>query len=201
MNLQKWITRFVLCQCMIAIGMVSSAQAQTNVAIVDIGLIFKNHPEFTQRLEQLKRQADEFKATAQQTQQQFIQRAEVLNNYEKDSQEYRDIEAKLAKESAELEVTHRAKMRDMLTAEAELHHRTYNEVKQFVSQYCDERGIKLVLRYNSEAMSEDNPRTIMQQVNGFVVYSRNDKDITTAIIQRISQVKGSAQRPSNTTNR
>ena len=89
----------------------STASAQTNVALVDIGKVFETHPHFSQQLDQLKTQADQFKASTQQLQQQFMAKAEDLNQFNKNSEEYRQMEAKLAQESAEMEVEQRSKMR------------------------------------------------------------------------------------------
>ena len=184
----------------LAIGLTQSAQAQTRVALVDIGAIFKNHPTFSKSLAELKTQADQFKAETQKLQADFMKRAEQLEFYEKDSQEYRDLESKLARDSAALEVQQRGKMRDLLAREARLHYDTYLEVQKFISDYCQEQGIQLVLRYNAQPMLPNNPNSIMQKVNGNVVYSRDGKDITSIVIERIMQVR-SASNPPNTSNR
>ena len=64
-----------------------------------------------------------------------------------------------------------------------------------------EQGIQLVLRYNSEQMDPKNPDSIMQRVNGSVVYHDESRDITLAIIQRIAQSGATAVRPTGTQNR
>ena len=90
-------------------------------------------------------------------------------------------------------------MRRLMQREAQLHFETYEEVKQIISTYCQQQGIQLVLRFNSDQVdSISNSQAIMQMVNGNVVYHRNQKDITPAIIQRIVQASGQANRASNT---
>jgi Skp family chaperone for outer membrane proteins len=93
----------------------------------------------------------------------------------------------LAKESATMEVDQRSKMRDLLKQEAQLHFDTYVEISDVVSQYCQEFGIQLVLRFNREEMDPNNPTSIMQRVNGGVVFHSQSADITNAVIQRIAQ--------------
>ena len=200
MNLKRWTFALVSCLFFLTIGLISTTHAQTNVALVDIGKVFQNHPQFSQQLDQLRTQADQFKATTQQLQQQFMTKAEELNLFDKNSQDYRDRETKLAQESAEMEVEQRSKMRDLLTAEARLHFDTYNEIQRYISQYCQERGIKLVIRYDSEPMKPNDSASIMQRVNSGVVFSRSDKDITQKIIERITQVR-SAANPAGTLNK
>ena len=200
MNFKRSTLALVSSQVILALGLISTADAQTNVGLVDISKVFKNHPQFSQQLDQLKSQADQFKVATQQLQQSFMAKAEDLNQYDKNSPDYRQMEAKLAQESAEMEVGQRSKMRDLLTAEARLHFDTYNEIQQYISQYCQERGIQLVIRYDSEPMKPNDPASIMQRVNSGVVFSRAGKDITEDVIERITQVRNAAK-PNGTLNK
>ena len=197
MNTKRWIANAFICKFLVFTVLATSANAQTKVALVDIGLVFKNHPRFSAELAQLRNQADSFKAESQQLQQQLLLKADQLNEFEKDSAEYQDLEASLAKESATMEVDQRSRMRDLLKEEALLHFNTYVEVSDYVSQYCREYGIQLVLRFNSEEMEAKDPQSIMQRVNGGVVYHSQAADITQTIIQRIAQTSRSAQAPVN----
>ena len=44
----------------IILGTATLTSAQSNVAIVDVGKVFKSHPTFPQKLEQLKGEAEQF---------------------------------------------------------------------------------------------------------------------------------------------
>ena len=185
-------------QIVILFSCFASIEAQTKVALCDVGMIFKNHPEFTASLASLKQQADQFKAAANQVQQQLLQKAEILKQYEPGSDEFNQAETKLAQESAAIEVEQRDAMRKLMQNEAQLHYDTYVEVTDVIAEYCQQQGIQLVLRYNSETMQPNNPQAIMQTVNGSVIYHQPQKNITPIIIQRIAQAKGSAnQRPND----
>ena len=168
-----------------------TVEAQTKVALCDVGMIFKSHPEFSQNLAALKEEADQFKANATNIQQQLMQKAEVLQQYEPGSTEFNQAETKLAQESAAIEVEQRDVMRKLMQREAQLHYDTYVEVTKFIADYCQEQGIQLVLRFNSQEQEADNPQAIMQKVNGSVVYHRNQNNITATVIQRIAQAKAS----------
>ena len=197
MNTKRRIATTVLSTLVVLFAFAANANAQTKVALVDIGLIFKNHPQFSNSLGELRSQAEAFKAESQQLQQQLLRKADQLNQYEKESVEYQDLEASLAKESASLEVDQRAKMRDLLKDEAQLHFNTYVEVSNFISEYCQEYGIQLVLRFNSEDMDRKNPQSIMQRVNGGVVFHSQTADITSLIVERIAQGTNSARTATN----
>lgn len=170
----------------------SSVHGQTRVALVDIGMVFKSHPVFAQQLEALKGEADQFKNTTQQLQQQLMQKAEVLKNFQPDSDEFRNGETELAKESAAMEVQLRDKMRKLMEREAKLHFDTYMEIKQMIQAYCEQTGTKLVLRYNNVEMKPSDPASIMQRVNGTVVFNRPGNDITTQIVAQLAQQHGQA---------
>ena len=192
MKNMRWIAVVLACQTMTFLGAINSASAQTNVAIVDIGAIFKGHPVFAQQLESLQQEAEKFKAASVQLQQQLVQKAEVLRQYTPGSAEFKQAEASLAQESAAMEVEQRDKMRKLMQQEAQLHFDTYAEVNQMISQYCEQREIQLVLRFNGEPMDPKNPASIMQRVNGSVIHFNQEKDITQQIIAQLVQQKGSA---------
>lgn len=170
---------------------VSSAVAQTKVAVVDVGLVFKNHPTFSQDLESLKAEADTFKEETRQLQTKLMEKANVLKNYQPDSPEFRQAETELAQESAALEVQQRSKLRNLMEREAKLHYDTYLQIKRAVSTYCEQRAIQLVIRHDSQPMDPEQPSTIMQKVNSKIVFHRPNNEITQEIV---AMVAGSALR-------
>lgn len=185
--IQRIFTSFmVLGLVVLGLG-VNSANAQTKVALVDIGLIFKNHPNFSQELESLKVQADQFKEETRQLQAQLVQEAEVLKNYQPDSPEFRQAETELAKKSAGLEVQQQTKLRELMKREAQLHYDTYAQIKTAVTTFCEQRGVQLVLRHDSTPMQADQPGSIMQKVNGKIVFHRPTNDITQQIVAMVAQ--------------
>lgn len=185
MNIKRWIAATGICLSFVLFGLQSAAYSQTRVALVDIGAVFKSHPQFSASLEELKNQADMFQQESQRLEQQLVSKAEGLNRFEKDTDEYADLEAELAKESATLEVDQRAKMRNLLKQEAMLHFDTYVEISEVVSDFCTENGIQLVLRFNRNEIDSRDPGSIMEKVNGGIVFRDGKADITDEIVQRV----------------
>ena len=175
----------IACQTLILFGATGTAHSQTKVALVDIGQVFKSHPQFKQQLDGLKAEAEQFKSSTQELQKQLMQKAEVLKNYQPTSPEFKAAETELAKESAAMEVQQRDKMRGLMEREARLHYDTYMEIKQLIGSVSEDAGVKLVLRYNDVKMNADEPATIMQRVNGEIVYHRPANDITQTIIAQL----------------
>ncbi len=175
-------------------GFTASATAQSNVAIVDVGEIFKAHPAFSQELERLKTEAEQFQAAAMQLREEVMAKSEQLKIYTPGSDEFKQAETSLAEEVARLEVEQRDKMRKLMQREAQLHFQTYEQVKQLINQYCEAGGIRLVLRHSEIELDIDNPNSVMQQVNSQVVFYRPAANITDAIIR---QMNGTASANSN----
>ena len=186
--------------CVTSVLAPTTVQAQTNVALVDIGKIFKSHPVFGQQLEGLRQDAEQFKAQTQQLKQALVQEAQGLQEYEPTSPEYKAEETRLAQKSAAKEVEQRNKMRDLMKMEAQLHFDTYNEIKAMIAEYAQKQGVRMVMRYNSQEIDPAVPASIMQKVNSSIVFHTNQKDITQEIVGQIARVYA-ANRGSETNRR
>ncbi len=200
-NFQSLTTAAILAlACVSSLWAPTTAQAQTNVALVDIGMIFKSHPVFGQQLEGLRQEAEQFKAQTQQMKQDLLREAQGLQEYEPTSPEYKAEETRLAQKSAAKEVEQRNKMRDLMKMEAQLHFDTYNEIKAMISEYAQKQGVRMVMRYNSQEIDPAVPASIMQKVNSSIVFHTNQKDITQEIVGQIARTYA-ADRGSETNRR
>ena len=187
MNIKRWIAVSVASLAITALFSINAANAQTKVAIVDVGTIFKQHPSFAAQLEALKAQADGFKAQAIKDQQDLAQSAQALQeNLKADSPDFKAKQTELAKRAAAMQVEQNGLMQKLMEREAMLHFETYQQVNALISKYCDERGIQLVLRYNNQKMDLAQPGSVMQRVNSSVIYHDPNNDITQAIIGQLS---------------
>ena len=170
------------------LSVASLAEAQSSVAIVDIGMVFKAHPTFPRELETLRAEADQFQKNAVQLQQQMVAKSEKLQMWTPDSEDYRNFETQLAQELATLEVQQRSEMRSLMVREAQLHFQTYQQVKKVVNDYCAAKNIRLVLRHTDQKLNVDNPKSVMADVNKKLVFYTPEIDITNEIIRQIGGV-------------
>ena len=192
MDIKRWVVVSIASLAITTLFSINAANAQTKVAIVDVGTIFKQHPLFSGQLKALKLQADGFKGQAMQAQQALASKAQALQDLKPDSDDFRSKQTELAKEAAALQVEQNGLMQKLMEREAMLHFETYQQVNALISQYCDERNIQLVLRYNNQEMDLEQPGTVMQRVNSSVVYHDPKNDITQAIIgQLVATAKNS----------
>ncbi len=181
----------------------TSVCAQQGVCVVDVSQIFKNHAGFNQQLENLKQQAEQFKFELQKQAEQLQAKGERLKDFEIGSPEYKQLESELAQASANLEVERRAKTREFVQAEAELHFDTYVEVTKLIANLCEQRGHRMALRFDSRQTDPSNPDSIMQRVNEYVIFQNPRIDITTEIIASLNngQAPQVGTRPGTTEGR
>ena len=187
MNIKRWIAVSFASLAITALFSINAANAQTKVAIVDVGAIFKQHTYFAQQLEALKAKADGFKAEAVKAQQALAQSAEALKYLKPERDDYRVKQTELAQKAAALQVEQNGLMQKLMEEEAMLHFKTYQQVNDLISQYCDAKGIQLVLRYSGQEMDLDQRGSVMQRVNSSVVYHDPANDITQAIVGQLSR--------------
>jgi Skp family chaperone for outer membrane proteins len=177
----------------------SSVLAQQKVAVVDIPLIFKSHVNFEQQLNGLKAEAENFKMASMKAQQGLMEKAKLLeqSQFQPGTAEFKREETALAQQAAKMEVDQKDIMRGLMRREAQLHYQTYQAVNEVIQQYCERNDIRLVLKFNKAEMDPANPRTVMQKVNGSVIYHVPQNDITDQVIARVNQL-ATAQNPSGT---
>jgi len=166
-----------------------SAQQQTTVCIVDMAKVFKNHPTFNQNLAKLQQDAELLKQTVNGKKGQLIARREQLNTLDANSQQFRNEESALAQAAAKLEVDAKNQIQQLSKREADLHFQTYEQVRQIIGNYCQQRGIQIVMTYSNEEVDLADPNSIMARVNSNVVYSTPNVDLTMMIIQGLAPAR------------
>ncbi len=190
MNKTQWIAILML---VTALGVLlpQAATAQTNVAIVDLGVVFEKHAAFQDELKTLRQEAEGLQKDVMQKRQELqVKMEETTSLYTSTSPEYKQREKDLALQAAQLDLDAREKVRELTVREANIHYNTYNEVSRYIEEYCVKNDIRLVMRYTGGQMNVDDPDSIMQQINGAVVFYRPEKDITNAIVKVMAATKG-----------
>ena len=125
----------------------SAVYSQASVCVVDVASVFSDYTAFNSELENLKQEAEQFKTQLQNQAMELQKMAEELRTLDVNSDAYRELESRIARINADLEVKRRNKTREFVQREANLHFQTYVAATQAVSNICDERGIALVLQY------------------------------------------------------
>ncbi len=186
MSFRKLVIAAIACCGWMIVSPVAVVFAQQGVCVVDVAEVFKNHAGFNQQIENLKQQAEQFKFELQRQGEQLQARGDHLKDFQIGSPEFKQLESELAQASASLEVERRAKTREFVQFEAQLHFDTYVQVTQLISQLCEQRGYRCALRYDSLSTDANNPESIMQRVNEYVIFHQPQIDITAEIIKSLN---------------
>jgi Skp family chaperone for outer membrane proteins len=164
----------------------AAAPSGTNVAVIDIALIFKHHDRFNAAMGDIKKDIEQFEAYVKDEQRKLKTRAEELQQFTAGTPDYRTKETELAKLQSDLQVQIGMKRKDFLEQEARVYYRVYKEVEGSVAVFAQRYRIGLVLRFNSDDMKEDDRASVLQGVNKAVVWHGN-LDITPQIIADLNR--------------
>jgi Skp family chaperone for outer membrane proteins len=158
-----------------------------DVAVLDMGKVFKEYNEFKKAMDLLKTESDEFQARGRAQQAELQQRAEAAKALKEGSEPRLQEELKLAKMSAELKLESTVKQKQLMEAEAKLYYRTYLSVCEATAAYAKSAGIRVVVRYSSEPINPDDRNSILSGVNSAIIF-QDQIDITGEIIRRVNNL-------------
>jgi Skp family chaperone for outer membrane proteins len=158
----------------------------TNVAVIDIAFVFKNHDRFNAAMADIKKDIDQFEAYVKGEQQKLKTRAEELQQYTPGSNDFRTKEAELARINSELQIIIGQKRREFLEQEARVYYRIYQEIEQSVTTFATRAKIGLVLRFSRDEMKENDRPSVLQGVNRAVVYHQG-LEITIPILEDLNR--------------
>ena len=165
------------------------------LALVDIGYIFKNHPEFTANIERMKNEVKQFENQLRQKHQDLQKKQARLSEYNVGSADYKRLEEEIATAQAQLQATTGLKRKEILEREAKIYFSFYQKVRQAVAGYAFNKQIAVVLRFNREEINSQDRGAVLQGVNRPVVNYQKNLDITDEVMQVLGVPGNLATRP------
>jgi Skp family chaperone for outer membrane proteins len=153
----------------------------TNIAVLDIAYIFKNHVRFNAQMNDMKRDIEAFDAYVREEQRKMQTKAEALRQFNPASAEYKKAEEELAHMQSDLQIKAGVKKKEFLEQEAKVYYNVYREVEQSVAVFAQRNRIGMVLRFTGDEMKPDDRASVLQGVNRPVVFQQN-LDITEYIL-------------------
>lgn len=175
--------------CLTVVGSCSLTLGQTPIVSIDMGAVFESHPLFVSQLEALKQELRQFEEDQNRQREALQAKFQTLRGQDPSSEVYRQTEADVASQGANLEVQKRLRAKEFAQREAKIYFEIYTDVSAKVSSYCQHHGIATVIHYNSRPMDLNNPATIMDRIGSNVVYARPDWEITASIKQLCAQAQ------------
>jgi Skp family chaperone for outer membrane proteins len=170
---------------------VGQAPSRSQIVIVDVAKVFKEHVRLKQAMDILGNEVKAYDDYLREQQQVLKKLVDERQQYKPGTPQYKELDARLTRKQSDLQVEMQLKKKTFMEREAKQFYITYTEVTEAVAKFSDANGIRLVLRFNSTPMVRDDRASVLQGVNNDVVYQR-DLDITNIIIAELN--KGSIAR-------
>lgn len=156
----------------------------TNVAVLDISLVFEHYPAFQTQMTELKTQVEQFEGFLKDEQKKLLELRDQLEGYTPGSPEFKKLEGEMARMNSELQIKMAQQRREFLEKEARIYFDGYSEVYGVVSTLAQRNDIRLVLRFSSESMKPDDRSSVLSGVNRPVIYQQN-LNITSLVIKAL----------------
>jgi Skp family chaperone for outer membrane proteins len=158
----------------------------TNVAVIDVAFVFKNHDRFNAKMADIKKDIDQFEAYVRGEQQKLKAKAEELQQYKPGENDFRAKEAELARVNSELQILVGQKRREFLEKEAAVYFDIYEEIEGSVANFAQRARIGLVLRFSRDEMKKEDRASVLQGVNRAVVFHQG-LEITIPILEDLNR--------------
>lgn len=175
----------------------SGTRSGSEIALIDIGVIFKNLTRFKAHMTDL--QTDMERAEQQMKKERDSLRAlsEQLNAYKAGTVEYKQLEEEITKRSADLNVRFQLQKKEFAKTEAKIYYMVYQEIQQEVDAFAQANGIAVVLKFKSEQADAEKPDEVLTELNKPVIWYARNLDITPIILESLNRRALQTERPSN----
>jgi Skp family chaperone for outer membrane proteins len=177
--------------------------AQSNVAIIDLSYIFKEHIGFKAATERMKADVAAAETSLKDERDSLTSLLKEFTEnppHKKGSAEYKQMEEDLAKRQADLQISVNLRKKEFMEREAKIYYNVFKEIMAEVKSYCDQNQITLVLRFNGDPVDPTDPQSILKELNKSVVHYQESIDITPHILGSLNRRLSSrptGNRPAN----
>ncbi len=155
------------------------------IAVVDVGLIFNEHPRFSGQIKQMQAEA---KAAQEQYNNLMNQLATEAKKADPKNPDYRKVSEDLVRRKTELEISRSKMIKDLQDREGKMFLSFYKEVSSIIDAVVTRNNIAMVIRYNNIKINPNDPNDIMRGISKPILYADPRWDITKMIKDSIPSV-------------
>jgi Skp family chaperone for outer membrane proteins len=166
-------------------GTAPPAVQPTRVALLDLARVFKNHDRFKQKSAELRSEVEQAERQLKARKAELQAAADSLQALPKESSQAKKLEEQITSDSAELNGSVLRQKKQFIEKEAAIYLECHREVMAEVERYAKERGINLVMRFNSDLFDPADPQGIQKELNRTVLY-QDGIDITDEILHAVN---------------
>jgi Skp family chaperone for outer membrane proteins len=142
----------------------------TTVAMMDIAYIFKNHKAFNKDMKALEQEASAFQQHMQATDAQ-LKLLKARMEQTEDKAEKEKLEATLATQGTEFQLSVRKTQTQIAEREARLYYEAYMLLQEETKKYSQSRGIHVVLKFNRDPINPSDRKSVMEGLARPIIFS------------------------------
>jgi Skp family chaperone for outer membrane proteins len=189
---KRHLAIIVMCGAIAAAAAAPAAAQQapagpaTHVAVVDIGLIFKQHERFKTAMDKMRDEVMQAENGLKAERDRINGLVEQLKGFNVGSPEFKKLEAEVAKAQGDFNVTAQLQKKDFMDREAQVYLQVYKEIESAVEQFAKQHRIAAVFRFDGEPTDESNRENILRGITKPIVYYDTGIDITNDILKMLN---------------
>ena len=168
----------------------SASRFRSDIALVDVGYIYKNYDRFKQYMADLQADMERADAVMKKERDSLKQLQDSLSQYNAGSKEYKDLEERIVGKSADFNARVTLQRKEFLVNEAKIYHMIYQQIQDEVKAFAQENNVLAVLRFNSELPEVTKPDEVARGLNNQVIWHHPNLDITKYILDNLKRRAG-----------
>jgi Skp family chaperone for outer membrane proteins len=172
-----------------------AAGPANNVAVIDVGYIFKNHTRFKGAMDKMKDEVMAAENGLKAERDRINGLMEQIKGFNVCTPEYKKLEAEVAKAQGDFNVNAQLQKKDFMEREAKVYLQVYSEIEKAVEQFAREHRIAVVHRFDGEPVDNSDRNQILRGITKPIVYLEPGIDITPDVLKMLNgpAVAGAAQ--------
>ena len=172
-----------------------AAGPANNVAVIDVGYIFKNHTRFKGAMDKMKDEVMAAENGLKAERDRINGLMEQIKGFNVGTPEYKKLEAEVAKAQGDFNVNAQLQKKDFMEREAKVYLQVYSEIEKAVGQFAREHRIAVVHRFDGEPVDNSDRTQILRGITKPIVYLEPGIDITPDVLKMLNgpAVAGAAQ--------
>lgn len=166
---------------------VAGTRSGGEIALIDIGVIFKNHTRFKQHMADLQADMERAQQQMKSEGESLRKLRERLNEFRAGTPDYKQLEEEITKRSADLSARFQLQKNEFAKTEAKTYYMVYQEIQQEVDALAQANGIAVVLKFNSEEADPNKPDEVLRDLNKPVIWYARNLDITPVVLDSLNR--------------
>jgi Skp family chaperone for outer membrane proteins len=173
----------------------ASSPIPTHVAVIDVGVIFKNHAGFKAAMDKMKDEVLAAENSLKAERDRINGLMEQIKSFNVGTPEYRKHEAEVAKAQGDFNVTAQLQKKDFMDREAQVYLQIYSQIEKAVAQFSRENGIAVVHRFDGDTSDNGDRNRILGNITKPIVFYDPQIDITPDILRMLNGATPVAGQP------